>query len=542
MEIKNRKIDALLPLIIALVLVIGILAGIHFGRSRPQTGSISNRGLLFYRPDNKVTQALDLITSSYVDSVSSNQLEEDAITGMLKTLDPHSQYIPAAKLAAVNEPIEGNFSGIGVQFNMLNDTIIVVNTTPKGPSEKVGVMAGDRIVEVDGTTVAGIKMSSNDIVKMLKGKTGTKVKVGIFRRGEKDLLYFDIVRDKIPLFSVDVAYMLTPEIGYVKVNTFSRTTIKDFTDALIRLKSEGLEKLIIDLRNNSGGIIDGAIGMSELFLPEGSLIVYTEGNERPRYDYFSKAKNSSFADTELIILINEITASASEIVSGAIQDNDRGTIIGRRSFGKGLVQEQHKLNDGSAIRITVSRYYTPTGRSIQKPYDGGLEKYYNELRERRLHGEMNEADSIHFNDSLRYITPKGKVVYGGGGIMPDIFVPVDTSYYSVYFEQIIQRGLIYRFALNYSDVHRKELSNVPDYQTLEKNLRKGGIMEQFIKYTSEQGIKRNNKDLKISGNAIENMVIAYIVRNIFDDNGFYPVFNQDDPMILKAIEVFTSDK
>ncbi len=536
MEIKNRKIDALLPLIISLVLVTGILVGVKLGTLNSNATGISRNSLLFYKPDNKMDQALDLISSSYVDSVSAGKLEEDAITGMLKTLDPHSQYIPLASLAAVNESMEGNFSGIGVQFNMLNDTIVIVNTVRKGPSEKVGILAGDRIVKVDDQLVAGVKMPSNDIVKMLKGKTGTKVKVGIYRKGEKNLLDFVISRDKIPLFSVDVAYMLTPEIGYVKVNKFAKTTLSEFTEAIDRLRSEGMKKLMIDLRDNGGGIIDAATGMSELFLPERKLIVYTEGRERSRSDYLSKNRNNQYTDMELVLLINEGSASASEIVAGAIQDNDRGTIIGRRSFGKGLVQEQHTLSDGSAIRITVSRYYTPTGRCIQKPYGHGDEEYYNELNNRYSHGEMIQADSIQFNDSLRFVTSGGKVVYGGGGIMPDIFVPIDTSYYSRYYERVMRRGLVYRFAFDYTDKHRKELGDKADYLTLETSLHKNNILGKFIEYASGQGVVRNDKDLKISRAIIENTLIAYIARNMFDDSGFYPIFNQYDNVIRKGIE------
>ncbi len=535
MEIKNRKTDALMPLIIALVLVAGILIGVKFRNSNTNTGN--NRGVLFFAPSGKMNQALELITGSYVDSVSTNALEENAIKGMLKNLDPHSQYIPASELAAINEPLEGNFSGIGVNCNMSKDTIVIVNTTPKGPSEKVGIMAGDRIVRVNDSLVAGVKMPSDNIIKLLKGKTGTKVKVGIYRIGNSDLLDFTITRDKIPLLSVDVSYMVTPETGYIKVSKFSKTTLQEFNDALGQLKTQGMNKLIVDLRDNPGGIIDGAIGLAELFLPQGKLIVYTEGNERPRVNYYSNGRNEQYTDTELVLLINETAASASEIVAGAIQDNDRGMIIGRRSFGKGLVQEPFSFSDGSALRLTIARYYTPTGRCIQKPYNHqNNNEYYNELNERFLHGELLMEDSVRINDTLRYITPGGKVVYGGGGIIPDIFVPIDTSNYSKYYVQLMRKGLPYRFAFDYVDNNRKGLAVISDYKALEANLLQKNILKEFVRYVAKQGVAQNDKDLRISGPAIENIVIACIARNVFDDKGYYPILNQRDKMVLRGVE------
>ncbi|MDR1156256.1 MAG: S41 family peptidase [Bacteroidales bacterium] len=535
---KNRKIDALMPLIIALALAAGILIGIKFRDTAANTGN--NRGLLLFSTPNKVDRTLDLLKSSYVDSVSTNMLEEDAIEGMLKNLDPHSQYFPASDFSAVNDPLEGNFSGIGVSFNMPDDTIVVVNTIAEGPSEKSGIMAGDRIIRVNDSLVAGVKMSSNDIAKMLKGKTGTRVKVGIQRKGNSELLDFDIIRGKIPLFSIDAAYMITPEIGYIKVSRFSKTTLQEFADVAGKLKTEGMTKTIIDLRDNLGGIIDGAIGMCEMLLPAGKLIVYTSGIERGRTDYYSNSRDTEYNRMDLVLLINESSASASEIVAGAIQDNDRGTIVGRRSFGKGLVQEQYSFSDGSAIRITVARYYTPTGRCIQKPYDHNENgEYFNELYERYSHGEMIRADSIRFNDSLRFVTPGGKVVYGGGGIMPDIFMPIDTAGYSSYYGQVMRRRLIYRFAFDYVDKNRKDLSNFPDDKSLVTYLHQKDILGVFIAYAARQGVAKNNKDLKISGPMIENTVMAYIGRNIMDDRGFYPILNRMDQTVQKGVDVLT---
>jgi len=536
-EMKDRKFDALKPLFVAFALVSGILIGVKFKSNADN--SIENRRLLFFAPSGKLNQALEFIKSSYVDSISPRALEDDAIRGMLKSLDPHSQYIPASDFLAVNEPLEGNFSGIGIHFNMLNDTIIVINTVPKGPSEKAGVMAGDRIVRVGDLTVAGVNMNSNDIVKLLKGATGTKVKVAIYRKGNADLLDFTLTRDRVPIFSIDAAYMITPEIGYIKVDRFSRTTFQEFAEAAEKLKEEGMTKMMIDLRDNSGGIIDGAIKMSELFLPTGKLIVYTEGSLRGRKDYFSNGKKKEFMDMELVLLINESSASASEIVAGAIQDNDRGTIIGRRSFGKGLVQEQFPLSDGSAIRITSARYYTPTGRCIQKPYSNNRDEYFNELNVRIDHGEMMQVDSVRFYDSLQFITPGGKLVYGGGGIMPDVFIPFDTTGFTPYYRLVMRRGLIYRFALDYADKKRNELSNLSDYKAMESYLKRRHVLNDFVTYAAKQGVAKNEQDLKRSGALIENIAMAYIARNILDDKGFFPILNQMDNIVQKGVELLS---
>ena len=538
METEDNKINALKPLFFALVLLSGILIGIQFGNQASRNGE--NRRTLFFLPSGKVNQALEFIKGSYVDSVSAGMLEDEAIRGMLKNLDPHSQYIPASNFSAINDPLEGNFSGIGVSFNVVNDTVVIVSTVADGPSEKAGVMAGDRIICVNDLPVAGVNMSSNDIMKMLKGTTGTKVKVSIYRKTNAGLIDFTITRDRIPIFSIDAAYMITPETGYIKVNKFSKTTYQEFTEAAGKLKAEGMKKMIIDLRDNPGGIIDGAIRLSEMFLPEGKLIVYTEGNERGRSNYYSTGRNPEYNDMGLVLLIDELSASASEIVAGAIQDNDRGTIIGRRSFGKGLVQEQQSFSDGSAMRITIARYYTPTGRCIQKPYNSNdRDEYFNELNMRFSHGELTQADSIRFNDSLRYSTPGGKVVYGGGGIMPDIFVPFDTAGFSGYYQRVMRSRIYLRFAFDYADKNRKELSDLPDYQTMEAHLKRRNIFGEFVAYAAKQGVQGNEKDLKTSGTLIENIVIAHIAKNILDDRGFYPIINRMDKMVQKGVEVLT---
>ncbi|GHT21172.1 peptidase S41 [Bacteroidia bacterium] len=528
---KNSK-NNLLNLLLILMFVLLLLSSFYTGM-RYMKHSFATAGFLF-KSDSKVVQTLNLLRYAYVDSLSVQQLEEDAIHGMLKKLDPHSQYIPPALLPSVNETINGNFSGIGIQFNILNDTVVVINTVPKGPSEKAGVMAGDRLTVVDGDTIAGRKYVNNDIIKRLKGETGSKVNVGMLRRGVPELLYFDIVRDRIPIVSVDAAYMLTPETGYIKVNAFSKSTLDEFRQALAQLRSGGMTQLMVDLRDNSGGLIDPATQMAGLFLPKGTLIVYTEGNNSPRQDYYSEERDTSYLHTGLTVLINENSASASEIFAGAIQDNDRGTIVGRRSYGKGLVQKQHDLRDGSAIRITVARYYTPTGRSIQKPY-ANRDEYYDELNERYRHGELTQADSTHFNDSLMFRTPQGKIVYGGGGVMPEIFVPLDTSYFSEYYAKVMRRGWIYRFALEYTDRHRKELSDMPDYMALEKKLIRDHIIEQFTAYATKQGLPLNSRDRAVSAAAIQNILTAVIVRNIFGDSGYYPILNKEDAIVQTAV-------
>ena len=529
---NNKKINALLPLTIALALLFGIIIGMKFNNN----DSAVFRGMKIFKSPNKITQTLDFIKTSYVDTISGTRLEEDAIKGMLKNLDPHSQYIPASDFSAINDPLEGSFSGIGVQFNKLYDTVVIVNTIPKGPSEKVGIMSGDRMIYVDGMPIAGVGMSTDDIVKKLKGETGTTVNVGILRRGNDEILNFAITRDRIPLFSIDAAYIIAPTIGYIKVGKFSKTTFQEFTEATDKLIAEGMQKLIIDLRDNPGGLIDGAVKMAEIFLPAESLIVYTEGDKRSRINYYSK--NHKALDIKLVLLINENSASASEIVAGAIQDNDRGTVIGRRSYGKGLVQEQHPLIDGSVVRITVSRYYTPTGRCIQKPYNSNnLNDYFNEIDMRFVNGEMVQEDSVHFDNKLLYLTPAGKIVYGGGGIMPDIFVPIDTTIFTNYYKRVRGRGLSYYFALDYIDKNRQELNSIEDYKSMEKYLLHHKILDQFIEFAAKVGLPKNNNDLKFSGEQIENLLMAYIARNILDDNrGYYPVLNQKDNVVQKAVQ------
>lgn len=528
MNNNNSKRSVFLPLLLALSTVFGILIGIYLPR---QNDNRQHSGLRL--KNDKINNALNIIESDYVDKVDRNELVETAIPAILKKLDPHSLYIPAKNLTRANESLLGNFEGIGISFNMLTDTILVISTIPGGPSEKLGLMAGDKILYVNDSLVAGKGISDERIVEMLKGPRGTVVKVKILRKGRKELLSFDITRDKIPIYSVDVAYMINDNTGFIRINNFAETTFDEFMNGLRELKGRGMTKLIIDLRGNSGGVMEAAIQIANQFLKKGQLIVYTKGHTQTRDDFIATGKGE-FETGDLAILIDEWSASASEILAGAIQDNDRGTIIGRRSFGKGLVQEQVKFPDGSGMRLTVARYYTPTGRSIQKPYDKGFEEYYDDLNIRLNRHEFENSDSIHFADSLKFTTPGGRTVYGGGGIMPDKFVPVDTSGISNYFLKV--RPLIYQFALKYTQNNRETLKKFTESGEFENYLNKQGLLDQFIRYTSDNKIKTDPVGLKISGNVIHIQLKAYIARNILDNKGFYPIWEQIDTTLKYAIE------
>lgn len=530
MDNKYSLKTILSPILLALAIVIGIIIGRFYKSTQ------SSNLLHIYPHTDKISNILNYIQNEYVDPINKSELEEKAIPLILSELDPHSQYVPARDLNEVNEPLEGNFSGIGVQFNMLNDTLIVLKTIANGPSEKVGILAGDRILIVDGDTLAGKKISSDSIVNRLKGPRGTQVEVGVQRKKVKNLLYFDIIRDNIPLYSMDIAYMVRSDIGYIKLNKFSRTTFEEFSEGIIKLLGQGMTKLIIDLRGNGGGYLDAAVHIADQFLDEGQLIVYTEGNARQRQEY--KASKGGLCDgLEVAILIDEGSASASEILAGAIQDNDRGIVIGRRSFGKGLVQEQKVFPDGSAIRLTIARYYTPTGRCIQKPYENGNnEDYFMDLSNRFVHGELNDKDSIKFADSLKYITAGGKTVFGGGGIMPDIFVPIDTSGVTDYLIDVRNRGLIYRFSLQYTDDHRKELQKCINNEQINNYLNRENTFRDFIEFAAKNEVPVNAKEIAVSKEILKTQLYAYIIRNILDDEGFYPAIENIDNTLQEAIK------
>jgi carboxyl-terminal processing protease len=528
---KNSRIAIWLPVVLAFCLVTGMFIGNLFKNNAGSQMPVK----VFTRQD-KLSSILDFIENNYVDSVDLDSIGETIIPTLLEELDPHSIYIPPRDLQEVNETLRGNFDGIGVQFNMQNDTILVIQTVKGGPSEKAGLLAGDRIISVDGIPVAGVKMPEDSIVRRLRGERNSEVKVGIYRKRTREKLVFALRRGVIPVSSVDVGYMATPEIGYIKVSTFSQTTYPEFQDILSKLKRSGCSKLIIDLRGNSGGIMDPAIRIADDFLDKGKLIVYTQGNSRPREEYRATQEDSG-QDLSLAILIDEGSASASEIVAGAIQDNDRGWIIGRRSFGKGLVQEQAVLNDGSALRLTTARYYTPTGRSIQKSYDGGSDDYYHDIAKRYRKGEFMVADSIHFDDSLKFTTPEGRVVYGGGGIMPDYFVPYDTSGITPFFLKINAAGLIYRYALSYSDIHRDELSSFNKVEELADYLDAKDVLGSFKSHVQANGYNPTPFEWKESRLIIRTQLKAYIARNFLDNEGFYPIIQAIDNTLNKAVEV-----
>ena len=535
MNYNNRKKDIIYPIALAVVLVAGLLIGAAL---RQQPGRTS---LTVYPRADKLTSVLNYIENQYVDTITMTTLVESTIPTLLKSLDPHSVYIPASELQQVNEPLDGGFDGIGITFNMPNDTIIVINTIPGGPSERVGLLAGDRIATINDSVVAGKGINQNDVVKMLKGPTGTKVNVGIIRDGIDDIISFEITRDKIPIYSIDVSFMAAEKVGYIKVSRFARTTYREFLEAVDKLQGVGMERLIIDLRGNNGGYMDAATNIANEFLPEGKLIVYTQGKARPRQNIFSNAKGRCH-NTPVAVLIDEFSASASEILAGAIQDNDRGVVIGRRSFGKGLVQEQILFSDGSALRLTIARYYTPTGRSIQKPYEPGSEDYYYDISNRYLHGEFQERDSIQLSDSLKFITPGGRVVYGGGGIMPDHFIPLDTTGITPYFNQVARRNLIYRYAFNFTDKHRRQMANLKDANAIETYLRKANVLNEFIAFAEQRGVSQNNAQIQKSKEIIETQIMAYIARNLIDNEGFYPIITRIDNTLLRAIEIMQKEE
>ena len=512
----------------AVALVAGILIGIYLpGKSSaPQQSGFRAR-------NDKINSILNIIESDYVDTVNRAELVEAAIPSILKKLDPHSVYIPAKDLQRANEPLQGNFDGIGISFNMLTDTILVISTIPGGPSEKIGLLAGDKIIYVNDSLVAGKQISDEKVMGMLKGPRGTLVKIKLLRKGYKELIPFEITRDKIPIASVDVSYMINDRTGYIKINNFAMTTFDEFLKSLKELKSQGMSRLILDLRENSGGVMEAAIKIANQFLTEGQMIVYTLGRSQPKTEARATG-NGEFETGDLVLLIDECSASASEILAGAIQDNDRGTIIGRRSFGKGLVQEPVPFADGSGMRLTIARYYTPTGRSIQKPYNNGFDEYYDDLNSRYEHGEFEVSDSIHFADSLKFTTPAGKTVYGGGGIMPDIFVPVDTTGRSSYFLAV--RPLIYRFALNYTETNRETLQKYTEAGEMEKFLDKQALLDQFTDFASKNGVRKDTEGLKLSGKVIHTQLKAYIARNILDNKGFYPIWKELDSTLKYAIE------
>lgn len=485
---------------------------------------------------NKLSAIIKMVESSYVDSVNTKDIIEKTIPKILEGLDPHTTYIPARNMKEVQEEMSGNFSGIGIQFSIQDDTVRVIEVISGGPSSKVGVMPGDRIVSVNDSVIAGIGMENNSVVKLLRGEKNTKVRVGVLRKRYDNELEFEITRDDIPLISVDVSYMIDDETGFLKVTRFAETTYSEFMQGMKKLKNAGAAKVIVDLRQNPGGSLSSVLQIVDEFLEKGEPILYTEGLNQPKKTFNASGRNT-WKDMEVYVMIDEFSASASEIFAGAMQDNDRGIVIGRRSFGKGMVQEQIPLMDGSALRLTVARFYTPSGRCIQKSYESGNNEYHHDLYSRFSHLEQLYADSIHFNDSLKYQTKSGRTVYGGGGIMPDIFVPADTTGNSSYFDQIYRRGLIYTFAYNYADNNRERLSQFKNAVDFDSYLNRQNILDDFANYAQEKGVAYDSKGLIQSEKIIHTQLKAYIARNIIGEEGFYPIIRQIDNTLQKAIEV-----
>ena len=492
-------------------------------------------------PLRKLQIAELAISNLYVDNVDEGKLVEDAIRGMLEKLDPHSSYSTPKEVKALNEPLSGSFEGIGVQFNMVEDTLLVIQPVTGGPSEKVGIVAGDRIVSVNDTAIAGVKMSKEDIMRRLRGPKGTKVMLGIVRRGIKDTLSFKVVRDKIPVKSIDAVYMIRPEVGYVRIGNFGATTHDEFCEALEKLSKQGMRNLILDLQGNGGGYLQAAVNIANEFLQKGDLIVYTEGRRMQRNEYKAKG-NGKFLDGKIVVLIDEYSASAAEIVTGAIQDQDRGKVVGRRSFGKGLVQRPIDLPDGSMIRLTVSHYYTPAGRCIQKPYTKGDSKdYAMDVMNRLKHGELMSADSIHFADSLKcYTLREHRPVYGGGGIMPDYFVPLDTLAYTKFHRELSAKSYIINANLKYVDANRKALrKRWTSFEDFRRDFvfPKEEIDKMIADAAKDKIVPKDNAELEKTLPKLSMQLKALVARDLWDMSEYFAIINEESEIVRKAVEI-----
>ena len=536
---NNSKNSVTVALLIGVGVVAGLMVGVFATAWRQADGG--SGGGFHHVFDNgggdKISYTMSLIEGLYVDPVNIDSLAEDVIPLILDELDPHSVYIPAADLQAVSEPLEGEFDGIGVLFNMLTDTVVVVNVIPSGPSDKAGVQNGDRIIRIDDSLVAGRKFPQDQVVKRLRGPRGTKVTLGIERQGAAGLVPIVVERGVIPVKALDAAFMIAPEVGFVSLSAFSRFSAVELQKALAELVEQGMRRLILDLRGNGGGYLQQAIDILNMFLPKGELIVYTEDRNGEQEHWVSQGRGG-FTEVPLAVLIDEGSASSSEILAGAIQDNDRGLIVGRRSFGKGLVQREIPYPDGSAVRLTVARYYTPSGRSIQKPYDHGTEEYRMDIVNRYTHNEMFSADSIR-QDTVKYFTRGGRVVHGGGGIMPDYFVPVDTVGVTPYYQKVSSRNLIYRFVLDWADRHRNEMNAVTSLEELSAMLgRYPGLVNEFVSYASRNGVAPDKQQIEVSREVLDVQLRALIGNNTaMEYNGYYKTIYVIDSTILKAIEV-----
>ncbi|MEQ9590974.1 MAG: S41 family peptidase [Cyclobacteriaceae bacterium] len=528
-EPKNSSYQIALPLILCIGLAGGVLIG----------ASLNSKSV----PDDigedvqKFREVLSLIKTEYVDETETEELVDDAIQHMLTKLDPHSAYIPAKERQEANEDLRGNFEGIGIEFNIFQDTLVVVAALSGGPSEAVGLRSGDRIIKVDNENIAGVGLRNAEVTKKLKGPKGTEVKIEVLRRNVEEQITFNIIRDKIPQFSVDASYMINPEIGYIKVSRFSQTTYKEFREAMEKLQSAGMKKLILDLQGNPGGYMNQAIDLADDFLPAGEKVVFTKGKDK-RYNSDALSTNrGEFEKGDLIVLVNEGSASASEIVAGALQDNDRALIVGRRSYGKGLVQSPFDLNDGSELRLTISRYYTPSGRSIQKPYSDNQE-YSRDIAKRYKHGEFFHADSIKFSDSLKYLTMSGRTVYGGGGIMPDYFVPLDTTLNSRYLNALFNSNSFQEYAFNYSLENKSKLETM-GFDKFQHSFNVSDAMfNDLLAVGKRNGVTPNLQDLNTNKKVFEIFLKANIARRIWGSESFYPIFNETNEILQQAIQLF----
>ena len=529
-----RRIIVLLLVLITPSLIGG--GGVGLAQLRFNLGNNS--------PIRKLQIAEMAITNLYVDTVDESKLVEDAIRGMLKELDPHSTYATPKEVKAMNEPLQGNFDGIGVQFNMIEDTLIVIQPVVNGPSEKVGIMPGDRIVSVNDTAIAGVKMSKEDIMKRLRGKKGTQVKLGVVRRGIADQLTFIVTRDKIPVKSIDAVYMVRPGIGYIRITNFGATTYDEFMEGVRTLQQQGMKDLLLDLQDNGGGYLQAAVQIADEFLEKNDLIVYTQGRKAGQRAEYRAKGNGKLVEGKVVVLINEFTASAAEIVTGAIQDQDRGTVVGRRSYGKGLVQRPIDLPDGSMIRLTIAHYYTPSGRCIQKPYKkGDLRDYEMDLDNRLKHGELTNPDSIHFADSLKcYTLRKQRIVYGGGGIMPDFFVPLDTLQYTKYHRQLSARSIVLNASLRYIDNNRKQLKS--RYATFEQFNRQfevpQSLIDEIIAEADKQKVKpQDDAEMKRTLPYLRNQLKSLVARDIWDMSEYFHIANDQNHIYQKGLEVIS---
>ena len=519
----KNKLVILLPFLLALAFACGVWF----------CGAFKFSGPLPQQP-SKITEILQLIEREYVEDINIDSLTNDFLPDLFEKLDPHSSYISLEDYRDLTDPIRGSFEGIGVQFNIQNDTVVIVQVIHGGPSERLNILAGDRIVTVNDSVIAGNGITNEKTVKLLKGPSGTKVKVGIKRNGVKDLIPFEITRGAIPITSVDASYMIDDKTGYVSLNCFSQTTYDEFMEAVSKLRSQGMKNIIVDLRENGGGLLYTVVDLANEFLEEGDIIVFTKGrNTQP--EYYKADGMGTCKDLKIAVLVNEYSASASEIFAGAMQDNSRGVVVGRRTYGKGCVNEDFTLRDSSVVRLTIKKFYTPSGRCIQKPYNGSLTDYDRELVDRYARGELLDADSINFPDSLRYTTRSGKVVYGGGGIMPDIFVPMQANSYSPLFWNLSSRGIIHNFAFAFSDKNRQILKN-QSKEEIVKFTEKNATVEDLLNFAKTRGVEVTEKLNAEEYALAKKFISCYVVRNILNDQDFLELFNSDDATILKALE------